>query len=244
MKICINVLIEKDAPTENFLEFFETLKKTSGNFSVCIVNNSSNRFLGIADDTPFDNVHFIQNNVDVGFVTATNQGLYNSSSKFDYSFCVNSKYALVVEKDWLTKAMGSLGAGGHYGGHIFPVKITNSEKMQKILYSICDSNDLSWLSKWANRYMVLPCIDNNIFVVKNSSLESIRLPNSKYCDASSYGISLSLSFMKVGFSPTSLESIYSSQTDTHRYDIFSVIKNGAGIVYPVVIDSVRNRLKS
>jgi len=241
MKICVNVLIEYDSLFENVIDFMETLRKTKGDFSVCVVNNSPRRFIELENCDWFDDINIIWNNIDVGFVTSVNQ-LLNYSSKYDYSFFINSKYALVVKDDWMEIAIKDLG-DEFLGGHIFPVKMTNSEKIQKILYSI-SSTDLSWLSKWTNRYMVLPCINRNAFLIRNSGLNSIKIPNSKYCDDSSYGLALTMAFMEGGMGPVSLKSIYSSDLDAHRHDIFSVIKQGAGLINPVVIDSVRNRLKN
>lgn len=242
MNICLNLIIEKDCPVENFLSFMSGLKSSKGDFSLCIVNNSSNRFTEIEKYKNCNNIHIIWNNIDVGFVTAVNQSLYYSSSISDYSFIINCKYAVIVNPNWILSSLNNLGKES-LGGHLFPVKITNSELVKKLLYNI-SPNDVSWLSNWLNQYMVISSINSNIFLVKNSFLSKINYPDSNFCSNFSYGLSLSLSFMKNGMAPVSLKNIYSSNNDDYRYDIFSVIKNGAEIIYPVTIDSVRKKLQN
>lgn len=238
MSICITAIIEKDTAPENFLDFYKGLQRTSGDYDLCVVNNSENNFRDITDD----GVDLIQNAIDPGFVTAANQGLHFSySSGYDYTIVINSSYTIVAKEDWLKNIFEEFGEDEGVGGNVFPVKVTGTEQVGKVLYSISPSGDISWLSQWLNRYMITTSVDSNIFVINNKFLSDIQMPNSAYCTHKLYGFSLSLSFMKIGKPPVHLNSIYSSQNDVRRYDIFEEIKEGAGIVYPVIIDSVRKR---
>lgn len=243
MSICVNVIIQKNTPPENYIKFLETLKKTLGDFCVCIVSACHI----VSKDLPlnYNIANIIENNIDPGFATLVNQGLFfSSSSGFDYSISVNSKYALVVKEEWLRDVLKQLSKDSNIGGTVYPAKINNSNSIKEVLYSINASANLNWLSKWVNRYMMISFVDGNIFIVRNSFINKIKLPASKFCDSSLYGIFLSLSSMRVGQAPQNIESIYSSSNDIHRYDIFPVIEKGAGIIYPVVIDSVRARFGS
>jgi hypothetical protein len=239
MKICVNVLIEREAPIENAFDFMSSFSKTDGDFSVRIINNTKSRICKTDFTEEFKDIEVMWNNIDPGFVISTNQSLYNSRN-FDYSFCINSSYALVVDADWMKDAISDLGSGA-LGGCLSPIKMSNSEKVQKILYYLSPSS-IEWLSKWVNRYMVVPCVNRNAFLINNSFLENIKMPSSKYCEDQMYGLAMTLSFMKNGNSPTSLKSIYASDVDRCRNDIFPIIKQGAGLICPVVIDSVRRRL--
>lgn len=244
MKICINAIVGRNAPPENALKFLETLKKTSGDFSVCVVNSSKKRMRFLEGDGAFSNIHVIENCIDPGFATMANQGLhYSISEGFDYSISVNAPYTLVVDPNWLQKTMEQFNSKKGMGGTVYPVRIGNSESVRKVLYGISSKGNIEWLSKWINRYMVGKFVDGNVFIVDNQTLSELSLPNTKYCDERSYGLYLSFLLLKNGIEPTPIGSIYSSNVDTYRYDVFTVVKKGAGIIHPVTIDSVRNRFE-
>jgi len=163
MSVCIIAIVGKKTRPENFLEFYETLRKTIGDYFLCVVNSSSERFREIET---LKNINVIQNNIDPGYVTSINQGLYFSlSSGFKYTVSINADYSLVADGDWLNNALKSFSETDGIGGTIYPVKITNSDVVKRILYSIDSSGDISWFSKWLNRYMVTSFIDSNIFFV-------------------------------------------------------------------------------
>lgn len=237
--ICVNAIIEKDSSIENFLDFYKTLRKTSTDYHLCIINNSNDKLKKYDKE---DFITVIDNNIDVGFVTACNQGLhFAKSSNFQYALSINTKYSLIANENWLENIFQDFGNQNVLGGTVCPVRITDSEKIKKILYTVSKNDGIKWLEKWVNNHMVTSYVNENIFIINNDFFNKIKLPDSRFCDKDSYGLALSLSCMKSGNELTNIDSIYSLSQDNYRFDIFKIVEKGASILHPVVLDYVRKR---
>jgi len=218
------------------------LKKTSDIFDVCIINNSGQNIYELNKYINSDKIEIINNNINAGYTLSINQSLYYSAQNgYDYSIVINSSYAIVVYEDWISEIFKNFDMNKGIGGYVYPIKITGDETFKKVLFSVNNNDPVEWLSKYLNKYMITNCIDGNIFVINNNFISNMKMPDPKYCNENCYGVAMSLAFMKMGIKPVNLQSIYSSSVDLYRYDIFNIIKNGTKILYPVVIDSVRNK---
>lgn len=242
MSFCLFTCIEHSDFINDFSEFVKTLAKTSGEYFLLVINCSGRDISDILSESGIENYDIVSNAINPGIVTALNQGMYFSIEKFSHSVYINSKYSLVISEDWLNRVKVFAEQDNFaLGGTVRPMKITFSDKLNKLLYAT-NKKDPSWITTCTDRFMVASYVDGNIFVANNIKLKEVGFLNAKYHNEENYGIGLSFKFMEKRMRLTSIPAIYSSSKDSHRYDIGNKIKEGAGIVCPVKIKSVRDRL--
>ena len=241
MDFSIATCIKKNVDRGKVEQFVYSLSKTSYPFHFFVVNNSDFDLNPIIKKYGIENYYEIRNAIDVNPVTCINQVLYNTMDLSEYTVYVNSSDSLVVNEDWLKGLLRYRSENFGIGGTVFPLKISNSPEMLKIIQS-SSADGIDWLSKKVNRYMMVNCVDSNIFMIKNKNLKISSLPDMKSCTESSYGVEMSFRFLSNDFAIINIEEINSSSKDNFRFDIGDAIRKGAKIICPVVSSSVRERI--
>jgi hypothetical protein len=240
MKIAIVTNVRKNVDHKRLEEFIFSLSKTSYPYFLTIVNSSDLRIADIVERHGIEDYRLIQNGLDVNPVTCINQGLFSCLNSHDYSIYINSINSLIVDEKWLEDTVRYFNEDFGIGGDVFPLRITNSPEIIKIIQSV--SEDISWIQKHVNRYMMVNCADSNIFMVNNRNLIKVGFPSMNSCDDNSYATELSLKFLANDFNVVDISEVKSSSKDDLRFDIGSAIKSGKKIVCPVVSSTVRKRI--
>ena len=242
MSYCIFTYVESRNDVGNFAEFVKTLSKTSGDYFFLAINCSRENIHDIIRDSGIVEFEVLQNVIGPGHVTLVNQGMRFAMENFSLSIYINSKCSLVASGDWLMN-VDKFANNDDFsiGGSKLPIRITFSESLNKLLYAT-NKKDPSWISNCVNKLMITYYVDGNIFVVNNRKMKEVGFLDRKYHTKDNCGIGLSFKFMERSFELTDIPCIYSSHSDFCRHDIGNKIKEGADIVCPVVIKSVRDRI--
>lgn len=242
MKCCIFTCVEKNEDVDNFFDFCRTLSKTSGEYRFLVINCSNISLDQHIKKAGVENFNVINNVTNPGFITCLNQGLHLSIENFDRSIYINSKYSMITSGSWLNKIKKSIFDDGFsIGGHERKIRVTFSDKLNKLLYAT-NRSDPSWIMKYVDKFMVTSYIDGNIFVVNSKKMKKIGFLNKKYHTKDNFGIGLSFKFMEKSFKLTNIPCVYSSDRDSYRFDIGDKIKSGSDIVCPVTIGGIRKKI--
>jgi hypothetical protein len=231
VKYAIIVPIIEGVLLQRVDQFLKTLNRTDRSFHLIVVNNSKDRIDSILDKYNFSNVTVINNSFPSSYYTSISQGLKKAMLDDTYSVCVNPDKALVMKSDWLDDF--SKYDNLSIGGNLYSIELTFSKEMNKAIHMACGGgSDLSWLTVNMNDKKIVKILDSNIFIVNNSSVESLGLfKNLKKDKVYDYPmIELCMRCFYKNINLTEVEEIFSKNMLSGTIGSNS---EGIGIMYPI-----------
>jgi hypothetical protein len=241
MKYCIISWVRKHADINKIRQFIQVLSETTGEFFVCIVNNSSEDVGSIIEEFGIDNYEVISNKQDVSISTCINQGLTYASISFDYSVCVNFEHAMIIDRRWIESLDRYTGDRFIIGGTLYDFKIRPDNDSYKMIDLASKNGNLEWMADCVDGKKNLKYIDKNIMLLDNKKLHEVGCLNTIDCNDDNSMIEFSFRICASGYGLTSIREIYSNPKDIYRFDVMNKVKEGVEIFSPIITNAVRNK---
>jgi len=229
------VCIIKKKPCENKIkQFLYLLSLSSGDFHLCVVSNGFPEIREIVRKSGIKDYTIYNNSGNPPYSLMLNQGLKNCSP-YKYTTCFNGEYSIVNGTDWIESINEHEFDLGGFQEEFFIN--TQNDSVKEVISKASNGDSLEWLIRKMHGDRRINVINKNIFTVNNEALKKIGY----FKHIEDFMLEFNLRFYSNELAVKSIKEIYSVDSDFYRKDISNKINQGAKILYPVVVNKIRQR---